>query len=121
VKGFDEKQVFLNSRRWCTIYLNVVFYEQIKIGSRYVHEWHITKFGIPWYKRSLPPDTEAAAIGSFLGLPVNTISYLTTASVIQNFYNPRDKMAPLMQRPTQEQLDHERDNPPKPAPIQSDQ
>lgn len=107
VKGFDQSSVFFNHGRWCSIYLNVSFGEQILIANRYHSTWSVNKLGIPVARNSQPLDQEAMDIGEFLGVHVNTISHLTTNEVIKNLYLPQDKMSSVLQRPTQEQLDNE--------------
>lgn len=107
VKGFDENEVDAIGDRCCTIYLNVTFNEQIEIAEKYRVNWDFNKFGIPSSKQNTPLDVEAAEIGRMLGLPVNTISYVKVKDTLNSIYTPRDKMAPILQRPTQKQLDSE--------------
>ena len=109
LKGFDGNEHIFFGDRWCTLYLNVVFDEQIEIADRYIVEWNINRFGLPFYKASVPLDAEATEIGNLLGIPINIISYVDLRKTLNSIYIPHDKMAPLMQRPTQTQLDHERD------------
>ncbi len=109
VKGFDGSKPIIHGERWDTLYLNVIFDEQIEIAKRFMVEWTVNKFGIPFYKRSVPLDAEATEIGNLLGIPINIISSEKVRDAPHSIYIPRDKMAYLMQRPTQAQLDHERD------------
>ncbi len=117
VKGFDGEHNVL-SERWCTLYLNVIFDEQIEIAKRFWFGWYINRFGIPSYKRNVPLDTEATEIGNLLGISIKTVSYVKVRDTLNSMYVPRDKMAPLMQRPTQAQLDHERDGRSNSYPVQ---
>lgn len=109
LKGFDGNEHIFFRGGWCTLYLNVVFDEQIEIAARYAVEWNINRFGLPFYKASVPLDAEATEIGNLLGIPINIISYVDLRKALNSIYIPHDKMSPLMQRPTQTQLDHERD------------
>lgn len=95
----DHVKGNLNGTRWLMsiLYFDVDSKEQIEIGSR------IEK------SRIWTIDTEVAEIAKFLNVPVNVISLLGVKNSIKNFYNPHDKMRPLLQRPTQEQLDNEHD------------
>ncbi len=115
LKGYEGTETVFFGDRWCTLYLDVVFDEQIEIGKQYMANWSWNKFGFPMVARSIPLDAEAALIGNFLKVPVNTISYVDARDIGNSIYIPHDTMRPLLQRPTQEQLDHERDfeKPPK--------
>ncbi len=111
VKSFDDTSSFGKWRRLSSIYLNVNFNEQIEIDSRLGGTWTFSKLGVPIIKDSTPLDAEANEIATFLNVPLNIIDVMRLANGIKNFYNPRDKMRPILQRPTQQQLDHECDNP----------
>ncbi len=102
IECFTKNRLGSARRSTSYIYFNVVFGEQIEIGSRYFWDWKVMR-------RAKPLNSEAAEIGDYLHIAVNTIDYLSAGAQIKNFYNPNDKMRPMLQRPTQQQLDHERD------------
>lgn len=109
VKGFDDGGGFVSiGERWCTLYLNVTFDEQIVIAERYRADWTINSFGIPSGRLNASLDAEATEIGNVLNVPVNTISYVKIRDTLNSAYIHHDKMAPLFQRPSQELLDNER-------------
>lgn len=78
-----------------SVYLSLDSNEQVEIGSRIEKNsvWTI--------------DTEVSDVATFLKVPVNVIQSLNVKSSIKNFYNPKDKMRTILQRPTQQQLDQE--------------
>lgn len=104
VKSFGETSTFFDGYpRISSIYFVVNFAEQIEIGSRVGGGWI--------FKNSVPLDAEAHEIANFLRVPLNTIMTVSLSDSIKNVYNPHDKMRPLFQRPTQEELDRERNAP----------
>ena len=80
-----EASIFFGDR-WCALCLNVVFDEQIKIADRYMVEWNINRFGLPFYKASVPLDAEATEIGNLLGIPINIISYVDLRKTLNSIY-----------------------------------
>ena len=86
LKGFDGSEHIFFGDRWCALYLNVFFDEQIKIADRYMVEWNINRFGLPFYKASAPLDAEATEIGNLLGIPINIISYVDLRKRLNSIY-----------------------------------
>lgn len=86
LKGFDGNEHIFFGGGWCTLYLNVVFDEQIEIAARYAVEWNINRFGLPFYKASVPLDAEATEIGNLLGIPINIISYVDLRKRLNSIY-----------------------------------
>ena len=76
------------------IYLDTILNEQIEIGHRNRSDDIRTAL-----------ESDAIEIANFLNIPVNVITLLKLRDGISNFYNPRDRMAAVLQRPTQAQLD----------------
>lgn len=109
VKAFDESVTAGKWRRISGIYLVVNFNEQIGLGRRLGGFYSLRA---PFIKDSAPLDSEANKIAHFLKVPLNTIMSVSIKDGAKKAYNPKDKMLALFQRPSQEELDRERDNQP---------
>jgi hypothetical protein len=97
-----------NQRSESEICLVTIWGAQISVGTRYIADWSFRGL-VPHVTAARPIDGEAAQIAAAIGVPLHTIDAMTGAQALINFYNPHDSMRAIFGRPSQEQLDHERE------------
>jgi hypothetical protein len=111
IKGFTGTELVGKESAFSSIYLDTKSEQQIGIVSTYRISWKFNKFGIPVAQKNTPLDEGAKEIADFLKVPLNIIDHSKIKKAIgAGIYNQTDIMLPILQRPTQAQLDNEFNN-----------